>query len=200
MAYRLHEIADYIGYLDTLYEHVFETLDRDRVHVVAYVVSNLMESIFSQSCDVFAPNAVGGTLNPDTISLIQAPVVCGAANNQLLDPERDDKTLDERGVLLVPDFLANRMGIVNCANEQYGVIDPDSVIDSHLDRDSEHGIFQRALNVFERSKASGLTTTHEAVALADELSDELHPIWGHRGQEIINHLVRSGWAEAEPVR
>ena len=49
----------------------------------------------------------------------QARIVCGAANNQLLDP-RDDCGMAAAGILYCPDFVVNRMGIVNCANEQYG--------------------------------------------------------------------------------
>lgn len=156
-------------------------------------------SIFAEPGDVCAPNAVGGILNPRTIPMIQAPIVCGAANNQLEDPKRDAGALHARGVLYVPDFLANRMGIVNCANEQYGRLENDPAIYGHLDRETPTGIHKRCVEVFTRAKESGRTPADEAGALADELSQEPHPIWGHRGQRIINHLVESGWAEGEPI-
>jgi hypothetical protein len=101
--------------------------------------------------------------------------------------------LKEQGILYVPDFLANRMGIVNCANEQYGSFDEDPAILVHLGRKSPAGIFQRALEVFKRAQQSGRTTAHEAELLANELMQQLHPIWGHRGQVIIDHLVQDGW-------
>jgi len=156
-------------------------------------------SIFGEACDVFSPNAVGGTLNPETISLLRCKVVCGAANNQLEDPKGDDVRLHERGILYVPDFLTNRMGIVNCANEQYGHLDADPAIYSHLEREAPHGIYQRAREVFERAQATGRPTGAEAVALADELAQEPHPIWGHRGQAIISNLIASGWAKGAPI-
>lgn len=156
-------------------------------------------SLFEQACDILAPNAVGATLNPRTIPLIQARIVCGAANNQLEDPRRDAALLQERDILYVPDFLANRMGIVNCANEQYGVFDGDSAVQAHLERDTEFGVFRRSLDVFERAEMSGRTTAEEAERLAEELSQELHPIWGHRSREIIDYLVASGWAKGTPV-
>ena len=56
----------------------------------------------------------------------------GAANNQLEDSERDDQLLHEEGILYVPDFLTNRMGIVNCANEQYGFVTEDPFFEKHL--------------------------------------------------------------------
>jgi glutamate dehydrogenase/leucine dehydrogenase len=161
------------------------------------VVSPDDVSIFSESCDILAPNAVGATLNPQTIPLIQARIVCGAANNQLEDSPRDARLLKERDILYVPDFLANRMGIVNCSNEQYGIIEDDPAIEAHLDRDTEFGIFRRCLDVCSRAAGSGLSTAEEAEALADDLSDEPHPIWGDRGQQIIDHLVCTGWSEVD---
>lgn len=156
-------------------------------------------SIFSEPGDVFAPNAVGAVLNPKTIPQIRTAVVCGAANNQLEDPKRDQHTLHERGILYVPDFLANRMGIVNCANEQYGRFEGDPAIYAHLERETPTGIFQRCMEVFARAKTSGRTPADEASDLADELSQELNPIWGHRSQKVINYLVASGWADREPI-
>jgi glutamate dehydrogenase/leucine dehydrogenase len=143
---------------------------------------------------------VGAILNPETIPSIRTRIVCGAANNQLEDPKRDAEALRKKGILYVPDFLANRMGIVNAANEQYGRMENDPAIHAHLDKGTPWGIYKRCMDVFARSKASGRTPADEASDLADELSQAPHPIWGHRGQEIINYLVRSGWASGEPIR
>jgi len=162
-----------------------------------HLVSPADVSIFARDCDILVPNAVGATLNPQTIPLIRARVVCGAANNQLEDSPRDARTLHDRNILYVPDFLANRMGIVNCANEQYGVFAGDAAIDAHLERDTEFGIFSRCLEVFSRAAESGLTPAEEAEMLADELSAQPHPIWGNRGQQIIDYLVASDWALGE---
>src|ERR671920_299664 len=68
------------------------------------VVERGDDSILAEPADIAAPCATGGTLNPRTIPTIQAPIVCGAANNQLEDPERDDALLQERGILYLPDF------------------------------------------------------------------------------------------------
>jgi leucine dehydrogenase len=74
-------------------------------------------SILFKPCDIVVPSALGGILNKNSIPKISAKIVCGAANNQLLDPATDDKLLLDHGISYVPDFLCNRMGIVNCANE-----------------------------------------------------------------------------------
>ncbi len=151
-------------------------------------------SILATPCDILAPNAVGARLNDQTIPTIAAPIVCGAANNQLADPERHAGALQDREVLYVPDFLANRMGIVNCANEQYGVIPDDPAVLAHLDRGTPTGIFQRTLEVLKMARESGRPPAEEAVRLADQLATEPHPIWGDRGARILSALVAEGWA------
>lgn len=151
-------------------------------------------TLLATPCDILAPNAIGATINDRSIPSIQAPIVCGAANNQLEDPARNARELQDRGILYVPDFLANRMGIVNCANEQYGVLENDPAVLTHLDRSNPEGIHQRTLEVLQRAEASGRTPADEAVLLADALCDELHPIWGDRGAAIVDALMRSGWA------
>ena len=156
-------------------------------------------SVLGRECDILAPNAVGGILNPETIPDIRAPVVCGAANNQLAELQRDAQALQDRGIVYVPDFLANRMGIVNCANEQYGVICGDPAIDAHLDRDNPEGVFRRLLDVLTRADESGRPPAIEATVLADELAGEHHPIWGNRGQAIIDYLISSDWADRTPM-
>ena len=153
------------------------------------------DSIFRDECDVFSPNATGAVLNPRTIPLLKARVVCGAANNQLEDPDRDDAALFERRIVYVPDFLANRMGIVNAANEQYGYVADDPLFERHLSRDWEHSVFQTTLRVLDESKRTGVPTGRIALQLAEKLSLEPHPIFGHRGRQIIDSLVADRWAE-----
>jgi leucine dehydrogenase len=153
------------------------------------------DSIFREACDIFSPNATGAVLNPRSIPLLRAKIVCGAANNQLEDPGRDDAALLGRGIAYVPDFLTNRMGIVNAANEQYGYVKHDPLFERHLSRDWEHSIFQTARRVLHESRSKGEPTGRIAVRLADELSLEPHPIFGHRGRLIIDSLVEDRWDE-----
>ncbi len=152
-------------------------------------------SILKTPCDILAPCSTGAVLNPDTIPHIRARIICGAANNQLEDPRRDDLALHERNILYVPDFLANRMGIVNCANEQYGYVTHDGFIEQHLSKDWEHAIYKTTLKVLKKSGQSGRPPAEVAIKLADKLSEENHPIFGHRGKEIIDALVTDKWHE-----
>lgn len=150
-------------------------------------------SIFDQVCDIFSPNATGAMLNAKTIPMLKTKIVCGAANNQLEDMHRDGKTLNNRGIVYVPDFLTNRMGIVTCANEQYGYVNNDPLIENHFDRNWEHSIFNRTIQVLNESKQRNIPTAEIALNLAEKLSRENHPVFGHRGRRIINSLVENNW-------
>ncbi|MBT8381845.1 MAG: leucine dehydrogenase [Ignavibacteria bacterium] len=150
-------------------------------------------SIFSEECDIFSPNATGAIINEETIPLLKAKIVCGAANNQLEDTPRDGKILLEKEIAYVPDFLTNRMGIVTCANEQYGYINNDPLIESHFSNELEHSIYNRAMQVLNESKNENKPASEIALQLANKLSKENHPIFGHRGKEIIKSLVENKW-------
>ena len=125
--------------------------------------------------------------------MLRCAVVCGAANNQLLDDRRDDRLLAERGIVYVPDFVANRMGIVNCANEQYGHIPGDPAIERHLGREWDNSVFVITRRVLEKAAKDGITTAAAANHLADDLAREPHPIWGDRTRGIIAGLVAGRW-------
>lgn len=78
------------------------------------VVSN--EQIYSVPSDVFSPCAIGGTVNPETVSELSARIIAGAANNQILGPETEG-LLDQIGILYAPDFAINSGGVMMCAEE-----------------------------------------------------------------------------------
>jgi glutamate dehydrogenase/leucine dehydrogenase len=162
----------------------------------AKVVPLCDHNFFATECDILSPCATGAVLNPKSIPLIKAKVVCGAANNQLEDHVRDDAALFQRGIVYVPDFLTNRMGIVTCANEQYGYVNNDPAIEQHLNREWEFSIHQVALKVLKEAKAKNVPPSSVALKMADELSFVPHPLFGHRGQEIIDSLVANKWEQS----
>ncbi len=150
-------------------------------------------SILSEPCDVLAPNALGGILSSETIAGLRCKIVCGAANNQLLSPG-DALALAERGITYVPDFVANRMGIVNCANEQYGSIEGDPAIVRHYGREWEGSVFNVTRRVLQQAEREKITTAEAAALWADELAAQPHPIFGARTRALIDALVSGGWA------
>ena len=75
------------------------------------------DEIYEQECDVFAPCALGGVLNDNTIPRLRCRITAGAANNQLWDPFRHSEMLQDRGILHAPAFWINAGGVINVAHE-----------------------------------------------------------------------------------
>jgi glutamate dehydrogenase/leucine dehydrogenase len=154
--------------------------------------------ILSEKVDIVSPCAYGGVLNGNTVPHIQAKIVCGAANNQLLDPSTDYGMHEAGRTLYCPDYVVNRMGIVNCANEQYGRVGCESMFDPlvarHLSREYEHSVFNSLLEVLEESKTRDISPAFAADQLANYKASQEHPLFGHRSQQIITDLVKGGWA------
>ena len=70
-----------------------------------------VERIANVPCDVFAPCALGGVLTAAVARTLPARGVCGAANNVFADAAAA-RILRERGVLVVPDFVANAGALI----------------------------------------------------------------------------------------
>jgi leucine dehydrogenase len=75
------------------------------------------EAILDEAADIFAPCALGGVLDRQTIQRLKVRIVCGGANNQLAEPGLD-VDLAERGILYVPDYLANAGGVIDFHQER----------------------------------------------------------------------------------
>ena len=80
----------------------------------AKVVSHL--DIHSQPMDIFAPCALSGDINWESVSQIKAKLICGVANNQLESPEINDELI-KKGILYVPDYLSNAGGLIDLSDE-----------------------------------------------------------------------------------
>lgn len=77
------------------------------------------EAIYDQSCDIFAPCAVGGVINDDTIPKLDCDIVAGGANN-ILAERRHATVLRERDILYAPDYVINGAGLITVAKEYLG--------------------------------------------------------------------------------
>jgi glutamate dehydrogenase/leucine dehydrogenase len=161
----------------------------------ATLVEKKDSSILETSCDILAPCATGAILNSHSIPKIKAKIICGATNNQLESPESDDDALMEKGIVYIPDFLTNRMGIVNCADEQAGYVENDPIIERHLSKDWKYSIHQTTLQILDESKRTGISPGKVALKVAHKLSLENNPIYGHRGKLIIESLVKNNWEQ-----
>jgi leucine dehydrogenase len=110
--------------------------------------------------DVFAPCALGGVLNHQTIPEIRARVVAGAANNQLATGA-DGVLLGKRGVLYAPDYVINAGGVIAIAQDG-PAFDPQRL------RQDVLRIAETLRHIFERAEAEGLPTS----AIADRMAEE----------------------------
>ncbi|MCY9134486.1 branched-chain amino acid dehydrogenase [Bacillus atrophaeus] len=77
------------------------------------------DDIYSQDCDIYAPCALGATINDSTIKQMKAKVIAGAANNQLKEARHGDQ-IHEMGIVYAPDYVINAGGVINVADELYG--------------------------------------------------------------------------------
>ncbi len=78
-----------------------------------------VDAIFDVQADIFAPCALGGILNDDTIARLKVEIVAGGANNQLAE-ERHGKAVEARGILYAPDYVINGGGVINVYGELQG--------------------------------------------------------------------------------
>ncbi|MBD2731743.1 tryptophan dehydrogenase ScyB [Nostoc sp. FACHB-892] len=110
--------------------------------------------IYCLDVDVFAPCALGGVLNSATIPQIKAPIIAGAANNQLEDEQIDSMLLESKGILYCPDYVINAGGLINVYNEMIGY-------DEENAWRQLKNIYNTLMEIFIRAKQEELTT-HEA--------------------------------------
>jgi leucine dehydrogenase len=116
--------------------------------------------IFYARADVFAPCALGGIINDETIPKLKVQIVAGAANNQLLE-ERHGALLRERSILYAPDYVANAGGVLNGCIELLGWERKRAL--GKIDE-----IYDTLLQIFKSAEAQGLTTN----AAADQLAEQ----------------------------
>jgi glutamate dehydrogenase/leucine dehydrogenase len=81
------------------------------------------EEVFARELDVLAPCAIGGMIDESVAAALRCRIVCGAANNAL-SGEEAAAVLARRGILAVPDFLANCGGLIHVDGERHGDADP----------------------------------------------------------------------------
>ena len=122
------------------------------------IVAN--EDIYSQEADIFVPCAFGGIINDTTIPQFKVKAIVGSANNQLLD-DRHGKLLRDKGILYAPDYIVNSGGLIQVADELYG-INHERVLAK-----TKH-IYDAILEVYKEAASSGKTTEESANAMCEK--------------------------------
>lgn len=161
-----------IGHVgETLVKHLSEAgaevlindIHRDRMEEVASTYGAKIHEgdVFAAEYDIYAPCALGATLNPESIQRLSAGIVAGAANNQLADEQRDGLDLMERGVLYAPDFLINAGGLINVYSEIAKYDRAESL------RRTEN-IYDTTLQIFRKAELEKMTPHQAALKIAEE--------------------------------
>lgn len=119
------------------------------------------DDVYSIPMDIYAPCALGATVNNDTINKLNAKVIAGAANNQLADENIHGALLQDRGIVYAPDFLINAGGIINvyAELENYGK--------QEIIRKTEN-IFDTTLEILNTAESNNITTHQAALKVALE--------------------------------
>ena len=118
------------------------------------------ESIYGVEADIFAPCALGGIINDETIPQFKIEIIAGAANNQLLE-ERHGLLLEERSILYAPDYVANAGGVIN------GVCIELLGWEAERTHEKVRRIHDTMLEVFELARKTGGPTSEAAGRLAE---------------------------------
>lgn len=152
-----------------------ESIDRAVNNLGATAVGP--DEIYGVEADIFAPCALGGILNDETIPQLKVKAVCGSSNNQLLDIDKHGKMIEEAGIVYAPDYIANSGGVINVAEELTGY--NEAKADEKIKE-----VYTQIGKVFEIAKREKITTA----AAADHLAEE-------RINDMMN--VRSSFLQTE---
>ncbi len=119
------------------------------------------EEIYDAAVDIFAPCALGGILNEQTIPRLQTAIIAGAANNQLHD-EAAAQAIEARGILYAPDFILNAGGIIS--GGAYLLGESSARLEQRI-----AGIYDTLLAVYDLAAQEKTTTAAAAEAYAEQI-------------------------------
>jgi valine dehydrogenase (NAD+) len=128
------------------------------------------DALIRTDLDVYAPCALGGSLNDDTVPALTAKIVCGAANNQLAHPGIE-KRLADRGVLYAPDYVVNSGGVIQVADEIRG-------FDFDRAKSRASGIYETTKRIFALAADEGVPPAAAADRLAERRMSEIGRLRG----------------------
>lgn len=123
------------------------------------------ETMFDMEMDIYAPCALGATVNTESINKMKCPVIAGGANNQLADENVHGPMLVEKGILYAPDFLINAGGIINISIEIDGYNRERAI-------NTVAKIYERTLQIYALAEEQKIHTQLAAMHVAEKrLSD-----------------------------
>lgn len=125
-----------------------------------------IDEIYDLDVDIYAPCALGATVNDATLDRLKCSVIAGAANNQLADEDKHGKAVLDKGIIYAPDFLINAGGVMNCYGEVVGLQNQQVV-------DMTENIYNTTLDIIAKSKAERISTHEAANRIAEARIESL---------------------------
>lgn len=119
------------------------------------------DEIYDLDVDVYAPCALGATVNDNTLGRLKCSIIAGAANNQLKDEAVHGKAVMDKGIIYAPDFLINAGGLINCYHEIHGY-------NYNAAMNQASNIYGTLENIFKLSKEKGIPTYLAANQIAEQ--------------------------------
>jgi leucine dehydrogenase len=147
----------YIYVTDILESRLTEIAKQYNVEIVQNT-----ENFYELDMDIYAPCALGATINDTTIHKLKCSAIAGAANNQLADEYKHGRMLLEKGVVYAPDFLVNAGGVINVHTEFYGGYNSEI---AHLHVEN---IYTTCLKILEQSAQENIPSQEVAIRLAEQ--------------------------------
>jgi leucine dehydrogenase len=120
-----------------------------------------VNDVYDQEMDIYAPCALGATVNDDTLAKLKCQIIAGAANNQLKDEKIHGEVVMKKGIVYAPDYVINAGGIINCYTEVAGK-------SSDWAMKNAENIYTTVLNVIKESKENNIPTYLAANRLAEK--------------------------------
>ena len=120
-----------------------------------------LDDIYDLDMDIYAPCALGATINDSTLNRLKCSIIAGAANNQLQQEDIHGKIVMEKGMIYAPDFALNAGGVINCYSEVKG-------LSSEWAMSKAEEIYTTIHNIVKRSKDENVPTYKIANKMAEE--------------------------------
>ena len=119
------------------------------------------DQVYDMDMDIYAPCALGATLNTENIGRLRCQIIAGAANNQLADETIHGPMLVEKGIIYAPDFLINAGGLINVYSELIGYNRQRAL------SQTEH-IYAVTLEILKKAREEGIYTQAAATQMAEK--------------------------------